>query len=156
MKKKCFNLLKITMLIIIVMMFTQTVTFASNVNQPEPIRVAGIDDIIGAGNNFIDKGEELADDKYTAEYFAQQFLDIGQVLVAIGVVTVLIVGVVMAVKWIVAKPDQKAKLQTQLIGLLIATVVIFGAIGIWNFVKGIMEDTETTLQGESVVQVEKV
>lgn len=114
------------------------------------IKMAGIDDIINAGNGFINKGSEgasaIAKDKdvdISPEGLAGEFLDIGTVLVAIGVVTLLIVSVIMAIRWITATPDKQAKLKEQLIGLVIATVVIFGAIGIWNFVQGIMKKVES-------------
>lgn len=127
------------------------------INQQEMVKIAGIDDIIDAGNNFIEKGEsganEIIKDKedlnISPEGFAGMFVDIGSVLVAIGVVTLLIVSAVMAIKWITATPDKQAKLKQQLIGLVVAAVVIFGAIGIWSLVRGIMENVEGTLNGEN-------
>ena len=52
---------------------------------------------------------------------------------------------IMAVKWITATPDKQAKLKQQLVGLVIAVVVIFGAVGIWNLVRGIMTHVENNL-----------
>ena len=66
-------------------------------------------------------------------------------LVGIGVVTVLIVAAIMAIKWLTATPDKQAKLKQQLIGLVVATVVIFGAVGIWNFVINMMDNVESKL-----------
>ena len=61
-------------------------------------------------------------------------------LVVIGLATVLIVGTIMGIQWITATPDKQAKLKQQLIGLVVATVVIFGAVGIWSLVKTIMDN----------------
>lgn len=124
------------------------------IQQQEIIRTADINDIINAGNDFISKGEDGAEeiaegkiDGIEPTDFAEMFVDIGSVLVAIGVVTLLIVSAVMAIKWITATPDKQAKLKQQLIGLVVAAVVIFGAIGIWNLVQGIMDDVEDSLGG---------
>lgn len=99
-------------------------------------------DIINAGNEFITSGKEAAGKEAGTGYldFASKFAGIGQVLVSIGIVTLLIVTAIMAFKWIVATPDKQAKLKQQLIGLVISAVVIFGAIGIWNVVVTIMNN----------------
>ena len=93
-------------------------------------------------------GKKEAGSGVEPEDFASQLIGIGQLLVAIGAGTLVIVSMIMAIKWITASPDKKAKLQQQLIGLVVATFVIFGAIGIWNLVRGIMEKTETELTGK--------
>lgn len=111
----------------------------------------GIQQIIDAGSNFISQGEAASNE--TEEDFAAMFIDIGQILVAFGVVTLVIVTLVMAVKWIVAKPDQQAKLKQQLIGLVISAVVIFGAVGIWNLVKGIMHQVEDGLAASQTTSI---
>ena len=100
--------------------------------------------IIDAGKNWIQDGKKDQGDM-TDMFFAEKFSGIGQVLVAIGVVTLLIVGGIMAIKWITATPDKQAKLKEQLIGLVISAVVIFGAIGIWNFIRGIGQKVENSL-----------
>ena len=110
---------------------------------------ASLQDVIDAGNNWIDLGEK-EQGSLTVDYFAEQFVGIGQLLVAIAVVVILIVTVITAFNWITASPDKQAKLKQQLIGLVISIIVIFGAVGIWNFVKGIMENTEDTLAGKNL------
>ena len=110
------------------------------------IRVAGINEFIGAGTDFIKKGKDAAGDTNTSPvYFANQFLDIGRILVAIGIVTLLIVSAVMAIQWLTATPDKQAKLKSQLIGLVIAAVVILGAVGIWNLLWGILSGLENSI-----------
>lgn len=112
-----------------------------------------LSEIVDAGSQWIKQGKDAnqGNSNTSITAFASQFTGIGQVLVAIGVVTLLIVTAIMAVKWITATPDKQAKLKQQLVGLVVATVVIFGAVGIWNLVKGIMEDVESDL---GVAQVE--
>lgn len=120
-----------------------------NINALNKILIADSDlqNIINAGNSWLEAGETKSgkdSDEFVNE-FAQDLLGIGQILVAIGVVTLLIVTAIMAIKWITATPDKKAKLQTQLIGLVVSAIVIFGAVGIWNLVRGIMGKVEAEL-----------
>ncbi len=127
------------------------------------VRIAGVDDIINAGNDFINKGEKGAGEIGNGGFdisptgFVEQFIDIGRILVGIAIATILIVSMIMGVKWITATPDKQAKLKGQLVGLVIAAVVIFGAVGIWNLVWGIMEKTQDklgTASSETVVIAE--
>ena len=112
------------------------------------IRVAGINEFINAGTSFIDKGKTAAEqtgNNTSAVGFASEFVDIGRILIAIGVVTLLIVSAIMAIRWLTATPDKQAKLKGQLIGLVISAIVIFGAVGIWNFLWGILSNIESTM-----------
>ena len=112
------------------------------------VRVADINDFVNAGTGFIDKGRQAAEqtgNDTSAVGFANQFVDIGRILIAIGVVTLLIVSAIMAIRWLTATPDKQAKLKTQLIGLVISAVVIFGAVGIWNLLWSILSNLESTM-----------
>ena len=102
---------------------------------------------MNAATNWMDTGNREASQlSGTGEDdFAQQLIGIGQLLVAIGAGTLVVVSMIMAIKWLTATPDKKAKLQQQLMGLVVATFVIFGAIGIWNLVRGIMSNVEQKL-----------
>ena len=109
---------------------------------------AANDNIFDAASSWISQGEKGAGN-YAGEegvqFFVGELIQIGQVLVGIAIATLVIVSVIMAIRWITATPDKKAKLQQQLIGLVVATFVIFGAVGIWNLVRGIMKNVETSL-----------
>lgn len=162
MRKEIFlkTFLVLIILNIVMMVATKSCVFAANENynnyENDEIAVTAKSSgwqIIDAGKAFIDEGRKGADEIDSEgmgtdpEDFVSEFIGIGQILVAVGVATLLIVTAVMAIKWITAKPDQKAKLQQQLIGLVVSAVVIFGAIGIWNLVRGIMikvEDAQTS------------
>lgn len=101
--------------------------------------------IFDAGKSWLDLGKSQQEAGTTPENFVDDFIGIGQVLVSIGIATILIVSVIMALKWITATPDKQAKLKQQLVGLAVAIVVIFGAVGIWNLVRGIMTHVENNL-----------
>lgn len=59
---------------------------------------------------------------------------IGKIAVAIGSVALMCALIVIAIKYIVANPEEKGKLKGQLIGVIVATAVVFGAYLIWDFV----------------------
>lgn len=101
--------------------------------------------IFNAGKNWLNIGKQQQASGTSVESFVDDFIGIGQILVSIGIATILIVTVIMAVKWITATPDKQAKLKQQLVGLVISIVVIFGAVGIWNLVRGIMTHVENNL-----------
>lgn len=111
----------------------------------------GANDIISAGSKWLSLGSTddntlgSTDDNTSVMSFANQLVGIGQVLVSVGVATILIVTAIMAIRWITATPDKQAKLKQQLIGLVVSIIVIFGAVGIWNVVRGIMGNIENSL-----------
>ena len=105
------------------------------------IKDVTVDGIIDIGKSWIENGEKSAGDYKEPDTFISDLLPIGQILVAIGIGTLTIVSVIMAIQWITATPDKQAQLKQQLIGLLIAAFVIFGAVGIWEFVRNIMSQT---------------
>ncbi|MCI8412185.1 MAG: hypothetical protein HFJ40_07180 [Clostridia bacterium] len=79
---------------------------------------------------FINKGEK----SYSLDESKLQgiIIPIAQILVAIGNVIVVIALTVIGIKYMMANPEQKAKLKSQLVGVVIATMVIFGAQLIWS------------------------
>lgn len=114
--------------------------------------------IIDAASGWLEQGKNKNSDMNDPLDFANKFVGIGQILVAIGVVTLVIVTAIMAIQWITATPDKQAKLKTQLIGLVVSAVVIFGAIGIWNLIRGIGQEVEnkiTSSTQNSIVVVAK-
>ena len=57
---------------------------------------------------------------------------IAQAITSVGVGVILCATVIMGIKWVMASPDQQAKLKQQSIGLLVAAIVVFGAYTIWS------------------------
>lgn len=68
------------------------------------------------------------------------FIPVGQIIVFVGNAAVLIAVAMIGAKWIVAKPDQQAKLKQQLIGLVVAVFAIDGAVGIWTILKTMLNN----------------
>ena len=113
----------------------------------------GVGDILKAAITWINGAEKTENTE--VDDFVNQFVGIGQLLVIAGVIVILITIGITGIRWITASPDKQAKLKEQLIGLVIATVVIFGAVGIWNLVRGIMmkveDDYLTTGNSETII-----
>lgn len=61
-----------------------------------------------------------------------ELLPIAEILTMIGTGVVIICAIVIGIKYMVASPDEQAKLKKQMVGLVVATIVIFGAYGIWK------------------------
>lgn len=122
---------------------TSTTTTPTTTTQAvDPVSIG---DILRAGSNWINSGSSQAPANTSTEYFVESLLGVGQVLVAVGVIVLLIVTAITGIKWITASPDKKAILKQQLIGLVVAAVVIFGAVGIWNLVQSIAKNVEGQL-----------
>lgn len=158
MRAKTIRKALISTIMVICMLITSAnttqVLASTEENTDVPVaKVAGITDIFRAGNSFISTGEKEASsysnragfDVTNPQSFAEEFIDIGQILIAVGVVVLVGTFAVMGIRWITATPDKKAKLQQQLVGLVIAAVIIFGAIGIWNLVRNIMNSAQTAI-----------
>ena len=149
----------IIMLISVMMLFAiaQNKCFASEsklvdipadeeiVQADEPVAkvaASGMGQILDAGRNFMNQGN--AGDK-TADYFANELAPIGSILAGVGIIIFFVVLIIMGMKWAIAKPEDKAKLKQAFVGYVIAAIVFFGAVGVWNIVRNIMENVENTL-----------
>ena len=87
-------------------------------------------DIIAQGDAFIKEGEK----QYSVnnDDLANIVIPIARILVAVGLVVVVVATAIMGIKYMTASPENRGKLKTQFVGLVIATIVIFGAQFIWR------------------------
>lgn len=99
---------------------------------PQKVYSAGfsVDDIFKSGDKFIERGKQGGTD-INVNDLKDTFVPIAQLLISIGGGVIAIITAIMAIKYMMANPEQRAKLKTQLVGLVIATCVIFGAHIIW-------------------------
>ena len=95
-----------------------------------------ISNIFNKANNF--KGQASDVSGMSEGDLIDKFVPVGQILVIVANAVILIVVAIMGIKWITANPEQQGKLKQQLIGLVISIVVVYGAVGIWALIKGIM------------------
>ena len=145
--KECKRIIKIIAIIAAMLLCFNAKANAAELSTTEPIKVASMQDIINAGKGFINEGKLQQEDVNTTteDAFANALAPVGSILVAVGIIIFLAVLAIMAIKWITAKPDQKAKLQQAFVGYVIAAIVFFGAVGIWNLVRDIMESVESAI-----------
>ena len=73
-----------------------------------------------------------SDTSVNTEPIAETIKPIAQAITSVGVGVILCATVIMGIKWVMASPDQQAKLKQQSIGLLVAAIVVFGAYTIWK------------------------
>ena len=152
MKKFGKGVIKIAIIIIALMaMCFSTKVQASELTVVEPVKTffarggGSLSDIINAGNSFITQGKSGAGAVKNHEQFAEELAPIGSIIAGVGVVIFMGVLAVMAIKWIVAKPEDKAKLKQAFVGYVIAAFVFFGAIGIWRLAIQIMESIQSEI-----------
>lgn len=102
------------------------------------VRVNAFDmgQIIGDANAFISNGSGVGGHEGEIH---DAVAPIGQVLVHIGGWVLVITTVIMGIKYIISTPSERAKLKTQLYGLVIATFVIFGGQALWSALVKTME-----------------
>ena len=99
-------------------------------------------DIWSQGHDFISKGQQ-GEQKINTNTIQSTLLPIGRILVTIATIVLTVVTVVMGIKYMMCKNDagSRAKLKTQFIGLVVSTIVIYGAQIIWsllyNFMNGV-------------------
>ena len=87
---------------------------------------------------FLTTGENEADSIETDGIF-DDLVDMGSILTTIGAGVMVAVTLYMGIRFITATPEAQAKLKQQLIGLVVAGFVIFGAYFIWKIVINIVE-----------------
>ena len=115
-------------IIIISMIFTSWICTTNYT-----MAATSLKDIDFMAKDFIDAGStETGTISSTEKKMSDIVIPIAQILVTIGTITVVVAATIMGIKYMVANPEEKAKLKTQLIGLVVATIVIFGAQFIWS------------------------
>ena len=95
-------------------------------------------DIKGEASGFISKGE--ANQKIKFEDAVKDLLPIGQVLVGVATIAFLVTGSIMGVKYMMSGANEKAQLKQKLIWFVVAMVLVYGAVGIYNLVVTIMSE----------------
>ncbi|MCR5185697.1 MAG: hypothetical protein K6D97_01080 [Clostridia bacterium] len=70
----------------------------------------------------------------------KKFEGLGQALTMVGTGVMVAVIAYMGIKYMTAGPDAQAKLKTQLIGVVVSGIVIFGAYHIWKLVLNVVKN----------------
>ena len=91
-----------------------------------------LDDIFSAGKGFIDKGSQ--DAPISTDDAINAFVPVGITLVGIATIVLVVVGLIMGVKYMIAGANEKAELKQKLIYYVISVVLVYGATGIFALV----------------------
>lgn len=146
MKKRYQRILEIIVVTIFIFL-TSTSMVEANVEErtimdkmyiAKETKVDNFDGIKDKADAFVNSGKDKGNDYVDPIDLHDIIQPIAQILVAVGTVLVSVVTLVMGIKYIMAAPDEKGKLKQSLIGLVVATIVIYGAQGIWALVYNFM------------------
>lgn len=86
-------------------------------------------------DGFIDVGKNNGGETVISEDDLKGFaMPIVNALAALAVGVLTVVTVIMGIQYMMSKPDDKAKIKQRLVGLVVSTIVIFAAQGIWAVV----------------------
>lgn len=97
------------------------------------VRADFISDMETQASDFISVGENKSGDKTNViSSITTNFTGLGSFLTMIGAGVMVAVTSYMGIKYIISPPDKQAALKQQLIGVVVAGIVIFGAYGIWS------------------------
>lgn len=111
--------------IIAVLMFV-FISFSNRVN------AISLSEMEQKANTFISTGAGQTNINVTN--VTAEFKSLGQILTMIGAGVMVAVTAYMGIKYLTAGPEAQAKLKTQLIGVVVSGMVIFGAYFIWRIV----------------------
>lgn len=95
-------------------------------------KVWALQDIKDSGDSFLNKGMDSA--PITVDEAWNKLLPIAQVLLAIASVVLVITYMYLGIQYMITDPQGKANIKQKLIGLVIATVIIYGGVGIFTII----------------------
>ena len=98
---------------------------------PNYSRAFSLSDIFTSGESFISKGKSGGTASAAENETFITILPIAQALVQIGSLVIAVATVIIAIKYLMGTPEKKAELKSELVGLIVSTVVIYGAQAIW-------------------------
>ena len=143
--KKIAKIIVFIIMVLILILYMQP-TYASNTS------------IIKDAQEWFEGGKTGGETIMNSQDTANAIAPISQLLFWAGIITLFIAGTVMGIKFIMASPEEQGKLKGQLIGLVIAAIVILGAYTIWELSYNFMNEVVNSRSSASsaVVAVAKV
>lgn len=94
------------------------------------------DEWLGQAQNYINSAEPTVSEEQITEIAVR----IGQILITAATIIFPIIFLILGIKYFMAGPDEKGKLKTQLIGIITAAVITFGAYTIWKIAYAIINN----------------
>lgn len=94
------------------------------------------DEWLGQAQNYINNAEPTVSEEQITEIAVR----IGQILITAATIIFPIIFLILGIKYFMAGPDEKGKLKTQLIGIITAAAITFGAYTIWKIAYAIINN----------------
>lgn len=126
------NIIRIVNILIIALIVINLLTIQSNA-------AISIGNIESSAKEFLDKGSSNTANTISVSEMQAEIKPIAGILTAIGSGVLLICAIIIGMKYMVASPDEQAKLRKQMVGLIVAAIVIFGAYNIWKMLYNFLE-----------------
>lgn len=102
-------------------------------------RASLLDTMESQAGTFLKTGQDESDDlSKVTNVITSNFKGLGNILTMIGAGVMVAATAYMGIKYMMSPPDKQAALKQQLMGLVVAGIVIFGAYAIWKAVIGIV------------------
>ena len=123
--------MKKTIKIAVISIITAIILLASN----SVFAMSGTD-IKQSADNWLNKGSQNT--PITTEEAWTKLIPVGRILVSIASVILVVCYMYLGIKYMMADPSGKADVKQRLIYLVIATVLIYGGVGIFTVVVNLM------------------
>lgn len=94
------------------------------------------DEWLEQAQNYINSAEPTVSEDRIAEAAVR----IGQILITAAAIIFPVIALILGIKYFMAGPDEKGRLKTQLVGIITAAVVTFGAYTIWRIAYAIFNN----------------
>lgn len=98
-----------------------------------------LDRMQSQASGFLEEGKK-GEGSVDTSSITKDFVGLGQILTMIGAGVMVAVVSYMGIKYIMSPPDKQAALKQQLIGVVVAGIVIFGAYGIWSAILSVVSN----------------
>lgn len=131
MNKLIKNFMRLIMIAIVVLTIGTNLSYAMQMDDT--------DTMMEKAKKWLDAGQTDGETLMPDSDVQGFVIPIARTLVAFATGVLTCVTIAMAIKYMMATPDQQAKLKQQLIGLVVSTIVIYGAQGIWALMYNFMD-----------------
>ena len=129
MKKAKIFLITLTLIIIAMPFAMQTTSYADSLD---------FNSMKSNADSFISTGK--SNQKITTGDVKKEVLSIANILVGVASIVFVVVGSILGVQYMMGTPDKKAELKQKLIWFVVAIVLVYGAVGIYNIIVKIMDN----------------
>ncbi len=106
---------------------------------PTTVQAISLDEIFSGADDFIEIGESSTDTTINDSDLKDTSDLLYNILLGIGMVTAVVVGMVLGIKYMLAGSEEKADIKQTLPAYIVSCIVVFGAFGIWKLLINIIQ-----------------